>query len=91
MGCRGVFFALDECNRKKLLSASCDDEVLSIVTEEIEEQWDQEWLCETDKAWDAIHRCLSDGTLNIAIKTPLAKCVLGGKHLYYQKITLCPI
>jgi hypothetical protein len=30
---------------------------------EIEEEW--EVVFETDKAWDALHRCLSNGTLNV--------------------------
>ena len=37
--------------------------MLDIVQEEIEEPWDEEWLLEMDKAWDAIHRCLTDGRL----------------------------
>ncbi len=39
------------------------------------------WACGVDKAWDAIHRCLTDGTLDPG-EGPLAKFVLGGKSLY---------
>ena len=35
------------------------------VIEEIEDRWDRDWLVETDKAWDAIHRCLTGGTLEL--------------------------
>jgi hypothetical protein len=35
----------------------------------------------TDKAWDAIHRCLGDGTLS-SDGSSLSRCVLGGRQLY---------
>jgi hypothetical protein len=39
--------------------------------------------CETDKAWDAMHRCLSDGTLGCGRRaSPLDMAVLGGGHHY---------
>ncbi len=46
------------------------------IIEEIEERWDRDWLCETDKAWDAIHRCLTDGSLSFG-NSVRHKCVLG--------------
>lgn len=82
MGCRGVYFALNEEDERKLSESTSDEEVLNTIQEEIEERWDQEWLQETDKAWDAMHRCLTDGTLVCKGKTVLEKCVLGGKQLY---------
>lgn len=63
MACRGVHFAIDNKAYEKLLTAGSDDAVIEIVQEEIEEEWDEKWLRETDKAWDAIHRCLTDGKL----------------------------
>ena len=80
MGCRGVHFALttDEATR---LSTALDDENLMAAIEAIEERWDRDWLQETDKAWDAIHRCLTDGTLCYG-PTPLHKCILGVDNLY---------
>jgi hypothetical protein len=44
--------------------------------------WDGEPLdCETEKAWDAMHRCLSDGTLGCGRRlSPLDMAVLGGGH-----------
>ena len=54
---------------------------MEVLQEEIEERWDQEWLCETDKAWDAIHRCLTDGRL-ADDGTILGKCILGGLQLH---------
>lgn len=83
MGCRGVHFALTEDERAKLLATvESDGNVVGLVQEEIEERWDTDWLCETDKAWDAIHRCLTDGTLSEDDTTPLHWCVLGGSQMY---------
>jgi hypothetical protein len=81
MGCRGMFFALTKEEEAKLLSASDSDAVVEIVTEEIEERWDQEWLQEMDKSWDAIHRCLGDGSLRNSQPAVSAKAVLGGRQL----------
>ena len=75
MACRGVHFALTPDEAVKVASAH-DDEGLMAAVEEIEDRWDREWLVETDKAWDAIHRCLTGGTLEYG-PTPLHKCVLG--------------
>ncbi|MHC4266249.1 MAG: DUF1877 family protein [Planctomycetota bacterium] len=82
MACRGVYFALSKEEAAKLLNVTGDDEVLHIVKEEIEERWNEEWLQEVDKAWDAIHRCLGDGSLLCKGKSLLEKCVLGGRQLY---------
>lgn len=40
---------------------------------------------ETDKAWDAIHRCLTDGTLKSKAKSILENAILGGTSLYKGK------
>ena len=82
MACRGVLFALSEEQRDKLLSMKTDDEILDYVQEHIEEVWDEEWLQEIDKAWDAIHRCLTDGSLVPKGNNICEKCILGGEHLY---------
>jgi len=82
MGCRGVYFALTADEEKRLLSAGSDEAVLEIIQEEIEERWDEKWAEETDKSWDAMHRCLTDGTLSFEPVSALHQCVLGGKQLY---------
>ena len=57
MACRGVHFALTVEEREQLLAlVETQGDVIGFIQEDIEEQWDTEWLCETDKAWDAIHR-----------------------------------
>ncbi|WP_339613695.1 DUF1877 family protein [uncultured Rubinisphaera sp.] len=56
MACRGVHFALTEEQRSQLLAiVESQGDVIGFIQEDIEELWDTEWLCETDKAWDAIH------------------------------------
>jgi Domain of unknown function (DUF1877) len=83
MACRGVFFALSSAQKEHLLALDSDEKRISYIQEEIEEPWDEAHLMQTDKAWDAIHRCLSDGTLKVApSSTPLGKLILGGIQLY---------
>ncbi len=82
MACRGVHFAITHETMNRLLEAGTDEQRRAII-EEIESAWDKDWLCQTDKAWDAIHRCLTDGKLewqNGAF--PLNACVLGGQQLH---------
>jgi len=83
MACRGVHFAIDLKIYEKLLSAKSDGDLIEIIQEEIEEKWDEEWLRETDKSWDAIHRCLTDGNLEWQNGSfPLNAVILGGKQLH---------
>jgi len=83
MACRGVHFAINKEQYEKLLSAKSDEELIEIIQEEIEEGWDEEWLRETDKAWDAIHRCLTDGKLEWNNgEFPLNAVIIGGKQLH---------
>ena len=49
--------------------------------QDVEEQWDQDWLQECDKAWDAIHRCLTDGKLEYG-ESPMHKCILGKRSVH---------
>ena len=82
MTARGVLFALNNAQQDRLSSAEGDDEVMASISE-IEECWDREWLFETDKGWDAIHRCLTDGRLEYDNGAPPLKlCILGGYQLH---------
>jgi hypothetical protein len=82
MGALGVHFALADDDARRLLAAPDAEAVLAVV-QEIEEQWDEAWLVQDDKAWDAMHRSLSNGTLySDEGEYPLNRTVLGGKHLY---------
>jgi len=83
VACRGVHFALTEEQYKKVSACSSDSELVDLIQEEIEEEWDKEWLQETDKAWDAIHRCLTDGKLEYENgSSPLNLVIVGGKQLH---------
>ncbi len=83
MACRGVHFAIVQAEAERLISAPNDDHRLSIIQDEIEARWEEEWSYETDKAWDATHRCLTDGQLSSKNgEYPLGLCILGGKALY---------
>jgi len=82
MSCLGVHFALADDAARRLLAAGDNDAVLSVV-QEAEDAWDEAWLVQSDKAWDAMHRCLSNGTLfHDEGEYPLNRTVLGGKRLY---------
>jgi hypothetical protein len=80
----GVHFAITSEQERSLLAADGDSDSVAELLEEIEESWDDDALkVDTDKAWDAIHRCLTDGTLDPDGGVyPLSHAVLGGRHLH---------
>ena len=83
MASRGVHFAITDDERDALLECDDDDDLEEVVGE-IEERWDEAFLFETDKAWDAIHRALTDGTLDTEEEgetDALSLAVLGGRFL----------
>lgn len=86
MACRGVHFALTDSEVAALLDCSGDEARLEHLREEIEEVFFDsrpDALVETDKAWDAIHRLLGDGTLDVpAASYPGTHVVLGGEQLH---------
>ena len=83
MACRGVLFALTKSQDEALVATRGDAEVRAFV-HDVERDWDRDWLCQVDKAWDAMHRCLGDGTLWLGRHGggPLALAVLGGGQHY---------
>lgn len=82
MACRGVHFAIEPTEAERLTKADADER-LSIIQDEIEQRWDEEWTYETDKAWEAVHRTLTNGQLSLENgEYPLKLCILGGKALY---------
>ena len=87
MVARAVHFALNDEQSSRLMDTpgKGNDELLAFL-EEVEEGpngegWDDEWTQETDKSWDAIHRCLTGGKLEWG-DTPFHKCVLGSDNLF---------
>ncbi len=82
MACRGVFFAITPDQAAPFLDAPDDDAVMALV-EQVEEAWDEDNLAECDKAWDAMHRLLTDGALEFGNgSAPLCYCVLGPEQLH---------
>jgi hypothetical protein len=75
-------FALTEEQARAVLNAADDGELMSAI-EEIEESWDASNLAACDKAWDAMHRCLTDGQLGDGNGDyPLNHVVLGPRQLH---------
>src|SRR5688500_13801318 len=82
MACRGVFLSLTCDQVSELVGLRADWELLE-AAHEIEGALPEEHRQSCDKSWDAMHRCLSDGTLDPEAGTyPLSRCVLGGVQLY---------
>jgi len=82
MACLGVHFAITHEQANRLLAAD-GDEALMVLIEEIEKTWDADNLAESDKAWDAMHRCLTDGRLEYGNGPyPWSYCVLGPRQLH---------
>ncbi|MBI3855796.1 MAG: DUF1877 family protein [Planctomycetes bacterium] len=82
MACRGLHFALSSEDSARLLAAEGNDAVRAIL-QEIEKRGDKAWRADSGTAWDAMHRCLSNGTLYYDEgEYPLNRTLLGGKHLY---------
>jgi hypothetical protein len=79
----GVLFALTADDSSALLAlAGDDDAVTGYVAADIEERLTGDDHADLDKAWDAIHRCLTDGELDFTSGTfPLNRCILGGRSL----------
>ena len=82
MSALGVHFAITPAQTRLLLAAKTDRKLMAMI-EEIEEAWEESYVVESDKAWDAIHRCLTDGSLLYdSGEYPLNHCICGGRQLY---------
>jgi hypothetical protein len=82
---RGVHFALTAESEQRLRACPADERP-NFIANDIEEAYfghAREWLCETDKAWDAIHRAFNSGDLGYHYRTPLEGVILGGEPLYF--------
>jgi hypothetical protein len=81
----GVHFSLTDAEVGELQSRTSDGDRLEYVQEVLEEDLsasrDQDAV-PTDKAWDAIHRSLTDGTLRGGTGQVLEVVILGGRSLY---------
>jgi hypothetical protein len=82
MSARGVHFAVSSAQARALLAAKSDGKLMSLI-EQLEEAWEQPFVIESDKAWDAIHRCLTDGSLlYVSGEYPLNLCICGSRQLH---------
>ena len=82
MACRGYFLALDEPCIALLLAEDGNDQRVIEVIKELD-MTDASDECDVDKAWDGIHRCLTEGKLGSEDGTyPLNAVVLGGLPLH---------
>ncbi|MFV2104829.1 YfbM family protein [Micromonospora sp. LOL_024] len=81
-----MHFAIAADQERALLTAGDrgDSDSVGEILENIEESWSDDGLkVDTDKAWSAIHRCLTDGTVDADTGVyPLSHAVLGGRHLH---------
>lgn len=88
MSCLGVHFALTKEDVAVLRSLSDENERLAHIQNDIEPRYFEthpEFKAESDKAWDAMHRALSDGQLTWEDgKYPLNHTILAGERLYTQ-------
>lgn len=88
MACLGVHFALSGDDVALLLSKKNNEERLALIQEDIEGRYFEEpgrYVAQSDKAWDAMHRALSDGLLSYdAGQYPFNHVVLGGQLLYSE-------
>jgi hypothetical protein len=82
---RGYHIALGRDHAKRLFGLKEDQAILKFL-EELKaspEMKKSGRLLDTGTAWDAMHRCLSEGELDpTAGDFPLNHAVLGGKHLH---------
>jgi hypothetical protein len=82
---QGAHIILAREDAKKVFAASDDAAVRKIVTElrNSKKHRDAKLVLETGTSWDAIHRCLTEGTLDPESgEYPLNHTILGGKRLY---------
>ena len=88
MSCLGVHFALSIEDVALLKGLESEEARLEHLQEVIEEEYMSDdgsdaMYAENDKAWDAMHRILADGTLSGDGGTyPLNLAILGGELLY---------
>ena len=85
MACRGAYYAIDDEQRAHILSLSGID-VVSYI-HDLYRDLNHRHYQDVDKAWDAIHRCLTGDSDPEFVHAsagsyPLNQCVLGGQPLY---------
>jgi hypothetical protein len=84
MACLGVHFVLTDADVATLRDLETDDARIEYLGDVIEQrELNGPGAAESDKAWDAMHRALSNGELTLdGGDYPLNHVVLGGEMLY---------
>ena len=86
---RGTFYAVTPEEADRLLSLVGNDAALAAEALDLYtiERQKSRFLAAVDKAWDILHRCLTDGSHRDLGKgaSPLSWCILGGKSLHGGK------
>src|SRR5260221_8499334 len=78
---RGLHIALSKEDERRLLA--CPElERPELVGDDFEESYPPEMTCETDKAWDAMHRAFNASLLTYDFDNSLQGVILGGAPLY---------
>jgi len=87
MGCLGLHFALTNREAAVLHSLPTDEARLDYVVEDlVEDFWSDfpGFVAQTDKAWDGIHRALTDGELDYDQGAyPLSHVIMDGERVYF--------
>ena len=85
MACLGVLFSIDRKTVDLIREFSTDEERIDYVKEVVEVDYfsnNPQWVAELGKAWDALHRSLTDGKLDFDNgEFPLSHVILGGESL----------
>ena len=84
MSTLGVHFALSKADLAAIEVIDDPEALVGFVTEDLEERLLAKgtWAYQSDKAWEAIHRCLTDGKLLYGSGPfPRAYAILGGEAL----------
>lgn len=81
MACRGLHLAIDNEQYRALLEIDDAQTLIELIFDDITPSLAPHWQAASDKAWDAIHRALGDGSLNPG-GGPLCAVVLGGQQLH---------
>jgi hypothetical protein len=83
---RGVLLSLSEQQVRKLKSFEDENDRLGYLQERLEDGYFSErpkCTAEMEYAWDAIHRCLTDGRLGVGNgRFPFTHVILGGEQLH---------
>jgi hypothetical protein len=78
---QGIHYALDAVEQDVFEEIQSDRGLFSFL-ELIMRHRPAKWSQVTDRAWEAIHRCLAGGTFDYEGTTPLSWAVLAGDNMY---------